>query len=420
MSTKPIVWIVALVLVGCTSRDSPHGLTSSNDDVGVRIVDSDAASLPLWSLAEPRELEIGATDGETAYVFDRVNAAFRLGDGAVVVADGRSFGRVFELRFFDDNGRHIRTVGRRGQGPGEFLDFSRVLRLNGDSILIFDNRNARLTIYTSDGTLAGTRSTTEINGMHSKPSLLTSVGRGLTGPNLVGRSNDGWFLVQYRNGDKPTGYSRDTVFLLVVDPDGPALDTLPRQPSTEFAAASNERGTSRSPLPFSYNLVAAPWKDGVIVGTGEAYELRHYDADGGLKMIIRRNDAPSTELTEDLKDQYLGSGPRGWATTPMRFGGVTGASPKEQVAMLPSGHGIPSYTQLHVDDARRLWVKEYTFLEHRAQRSSWTVFDSSGLAVARASMPARMAITHIAAEHVVGIVRDSLGVERVHVYRIER
>jgi hypothetical protein len=387
------------------------------DSAGIRIVESAANSLPLWSLADSHELQLGVVEGQPAYVFDRVSAAFRLADGRIVVADGRPFGDVIEIRYFSKDGRHIRTVGRRGRGPGEFGDFSRVLRLTGDSILIFDNRNRRVTVYDPSGALAYTHSTLETEGMRGRPHVLGSVA-GLSGPRVLGKTSDGRFLVQFRSNGERDGYSRDTVFLVVTGARGAEPDTLPRLPSNEFAATAG--GSSRRQLPFSYVLVSAPWKDGVLVGTSEAYELRQYATDGRLQMIIRRSDAAPSTLTDDHVKRYLESGPPGWATTSYRFGGVTGPSPKEQIEMLPSGHGLPAYTQLELDDADRFWLRDYTFLEHQAERSSWTIFDTSGMAIARASLPTQVTILHIGKEYLVGMVRDSLRVEYVRVYPIAR
>ncbi|MEZ4588718.1 MAG: hypothetical protein R2909_20265 [Gemmatimonadales bacterium] len=58
------------------------------------------------------------------------------------------------LVFWDAEGRERGRVGRRGSGPGEFGQFVMVSAWPGDTIAIFENRTARITLFTEAG-LAG-------------------------------------------------------------------------------------------------------------------------------------------------------------------------------------------------------------------------------------------------------------------------
>ncbi|MGH7469970.1 MAG: 6-bladed beta-propeller [Longimicrobiales bacterium] len=49
-------------------------------------------------------------------------------------------------RVFDANGKFLRAVGRKGKGPGEYIDISALTLLPGDSVLIFDVQNQRASI----------------------------------------------------------------------------------------------------------------------------------------------------------------------------------------------------------------------------------------------------------------------------------
>lgn len=62
-----------------------------------------------------------------------------------------------EIHVFDLAGNFVRTVGRRGQGPGEY-GWIRALRIApGDTLHVFDIRNARHTVLAPDFTVARTR-----------------------------------------------------------------------------------------------------------------------------------------------------------------------------------------------------------------------------------------------------------------------
>src|SRR5690606_5816123 len=91
------------------------------DSAGVRVVRNLApawsgSAEDAWSLSLEPILEIGVLEGDPAYMFSQMRGPRRLSDGSIVVLDGATS----EVRIFDAEGRHLRTFGRKGQGPGEF------------------------------------------------------------------------------------------------------------------------------------------------------------------------------------------------------------------------------------------------------------------------------------------------------------
>ena len=90
------------------------------DSSGVRIIENARpgwAPGKAWTLSASPLLEIGPAGGPE-YVFSRIASATRLRDGRIVVAERAAL----QLRFFSATGRHLRTVGAKGQGPGEFSE----------------------------------------------------------------------------------------------------------------------------------------------------------------------------------------------------------------------------------------------------------------------------------------------------------
>ena len=55
-----------------------------------------------------------------------------------------------QFMLYDGRGRLLRTVGRRGEGPGEYRGISRVLSGPGDSIHVVDQALARLTVLSPE------------------------------------------------------------------------------------------------------------------------------------------------------------------------------------------------------------------------------------------------------------------------------
>jgi hypothetical protein len=67
----------------------------------------------------------------------------------VAVADERD-GNV---KLFDASGRYVRTLGRRGEGPGEFRAPLAVVFVSDSALLVADDRNRRWSLLTVSGTL---------------------------------------------------------------------------------------------------------------------------------------------------------------------------------------------------------------------------------------------------------------------------
>src|SRR5690606_27530235 len=95
-----------------------------------------AQTTPLWT-ATP-ELRIGSLD-RADYALTEVHDLAVDAAGNLYVAQ-RTEGLI---RVFDARGRFVRTVGRRGAGPGEFQDIARI-GLRGDTLWATDFVQARL------------------------------------------------------------------------------------------------------------------------------------------------------------------------------------------------------------------------------------------------------------------------------------
>jgi 6-bladed beta-propeller len=88
----------------------------------------------------------------------------RFSDLRTVQAD--SEGRIYALdgkecliKVFDPEGRFVRTIGKKGQGPGEFSVPSRIILTSEDEVVALDAGNRRLSFFKKDGTLVKELST---------------------------------------------------------------------------------------------------------------------------------------------------------------------------------------------------------------------------------------------------------------------
>jgi len=90
-------------------------------------------------IAETRT--IGVTIGEPEYEFSSISAIRFLPDNRIVVADAG----LHNIRVFTTDGVHVRTMGRSGGGPGEYVTPTSIFV---DTLIrVLDPRQGRVTIY---------------------------------------------------------------------------------------------------------------------------------------------------------------------------------------------------------------------------------------------------------------------------------
>jgi hypothetical protein len=103
--------------------------------------------LPTLELSVEPVVVIGTEAAEPHLLFG-VTDAVRLPTGRIVVAHcGTS-----ELRYFDPHGRHIRTVGGRGGGPGEFRRrVTDLFSAGADTVAVVEDLYAAFVAHFFDG-----------------------------------------------------------------------------------------------------------------------------------------------------------------------------------------------------------------------------------------------------------------------------
>lgn len=393
--------LCSIASLGCGNAGSTQHGSTERDSAGIRVVTSSVEAVRNWRLQDGYLLQLGAVQGDGPYLFDRINAAFRLSDGRIVVADGGSL----EIRWFDEKGTHLLTVGGRGDGPGEFRGIHSVVRLPNDTLLVHDGWNARVTTISPDGVVAGVAPT---------PGLL-GIGGGRA---IIGRVPDGRLLMALKRTPDPlthtTGQMRDTMLIALARQGDPPTDTIVRLQSTRRVAVPDNTmdfGHLRILDYFTPEAHAAIWNGSIITGTAETYELRVFDVRGQLTSIVRRTDAPPVHVKGPMQDAYFAAveaagGPRSVQTV------------REQQARFAIDRTVPSYSQILVDDVGNLWVREYTLPEPVTQvEYRWTIFDMNGTARARVTTPPGFQPLHITEGYVLGRVRDQLNVQYVQLYR---
>lgn len=100
----------------------------------------------VWT-ARPAPIEIGVREGAEPYLLHDALSALRMADGRTAVLDASSR----QIRFYDAQGRHVASVGGKGEGPGEYRLPVRMYLTHADSILVWDVGTGRETRLDADG-----------------------------------------------------------------------------------------------------------------------------------------------------------------------------------------------------------------------------------------------------------------------------
>ena len=147
---RRLLALLVAVLAGCVSADrEPEPAWSSADSAGIRIV---TTHRPEWEGVREwaGSIQLAVPQGPTAPDLSYVANATVLPDGRIAVLDVQEE-RIF---LFSGDGTFLNSIGRWGQGPGEFTGLISILNVTSDGgIEVFDRSLRRVTRFGSDGSL---------------------------------------------------------------------------------------------------------------------------------------------------------------------------------------------------------------------------------------------------------------------------
>ncbi len=152
-----IVFLILLVIMifSCTQNGTEWQGTIEEVD-GVTFVRNPEEG--LWDLKGEanveiiKEHQIGELDGPEEFLFVYIADIAVNSKGDFYVADSK----LNEVRKFNKDGEYLLTIGRFGQGPGEFQRPTVVFVNNQNDLIIFDNGSGRISVFSDSGELKET------------------------------------------------------------------------------------------------------------------------------------------------------------------------------------------------------------------------------------------------------------------------
>ncbi len=350
---------------------------------------------PAWRLVEEWRVG-GEADGPHAFLDVRALAVFD--DGRIAVAEAKDQ----QIHLLDGrNGRALRSLGRRGGGPGEFQQLNGLVVTPRGELIASDPRNDRLTRFLRDGDLIDShRSGTRVSDYRWS----------------------GWVDAQGRVHERlpqldpagPEQWKRRT-------PDLAGADTITVPPCVTGNPAARRRrehfdlavpgGRASVPVPFAAAEVAtalAPhgaqrWDGDAASGVLTAYPISACDTLAVIRLSGRRIPVPADE-----RDRAV-AGIREWIQA--------AKADLPDLSVIPREY--PMFETVHTDAAGGVWVSRRRSDGDR----TWEVFSSAGRPLAQVPVPAAL-VRHrpfvILADRLIGFTRDEDDVMYLTSWRIAK
>lgn len=206
-------------------------------------------------------------------------------DGNVYACDYRAN----NIKIFDSSGKYIKTIGGKGQGPGEFNMPFKIVVTN-DRLIVWDMRNRRLCALSLDGEFL--------------KSIPISIG---DSPQKIGTLPSGDIVIavekiHFRVPDKPQDY-----FIEIYSPDLERKKTVYTQQIWRNKYTRKGRALANIIQPFSpliYWDVSPTGK--IVVGYPKNYEIEIYESDKGKISSFIHTYKP-IKITDKDKKKFFAS-----------------------------------------------------------------------------------------------------------------
>jgi len=346
-------------------------------------------------------LVLGDWSGDGGTDFQDIVGAFLDREAGVLVVGNSGDGTV---RFFSINGDWRKTVGGIGEGPDEFQRLSGVFEYRGDSVLAFDRRGYRASLWPYEGGRVRWVS----------PEDLPS---GLRFPTLRGSLRDGRLLwtaeaVDDRYDEPGVSHSRlATVFL--TSPEGRGFQAVGETAGAMLYRYRSSR-FARGMAPFSPRLFAAADDSVVYFGStrfpramrvssaGTPLESVRFDS-GRRPVSLAQREADLTIRRSEVERR---------PPTPLR------AARLAELELLPYPDSLPAMGAIVVGRDGRLWVADYVAPQRGADQAfpgsrRWAAYSELPRKRQAYHFPERFSLLWADDAMAVGVAQDTMDVERI-------
>jgi hypothetical protein len=332
-----LILVTSVLVFGCRRSKSRWKGTVEQVD-GVTIVTNPKE--PLFNEGEnafalSRDPSFGVKEGPAEYMFSQIQDLDVDAEGDVYVLDQREA----QVKVFNAQGTYLRTIGRRGQGPGEVQMPVFVQITKQRELVVYDYASSRAIFYAPDGTFLRQRST-------RKPMM------------PIGMDPRGYFAGYEILAPPPIGGK----VLVVYDPDFQNVKVI----------AQDEQGQPKVFDIVKPTVYGCMTPNGEVVwGSSETYALIFVNLAGKIVKTIRRDYDPvpiTAAARKEFEERYA---------EPLRHG-----------MSIKFRKNYPAFSGIFADEDGRVFVKTYEGTGGEADRSRLDIYSPEGRFLAQAAVKA--------------------------------
>jgi hypothetical protein len=335
--------VADVILAGQSGKPAWKGTVTTEN--GVRVVKNPAEPLyGEFAFDLKEDLRLGGDPAKEASYFPKGAMVFVDPAANLFVTDSGNR----RVQMFDRDGAFVRTIGRQGQGPGEYM-FPGGVYFGADGNIWIDG-GRQMVVFSKDGLFV--RNVTVVKSLMRKTLGPGGSFIGTTQPQLA-----------------PDGPKLE---LIRIEPDGKTSRTL-----AEFR---NELGQAKAAMAFHYYstwISFAPISvDSFAYGFSGEYKICIADAEGKTSLVMTKPEKPQA-ISGAEKDETRKNGLFAWM----------GGDRKDEGVYFPDHR--PYFGQFMSDDAGRLYVRRLNSILEKDAPTRVDVFSREGLFLYRMTWTAQ-------------------------------
>jgi len=331
---------------------------------------------------------VASTREQGIELFNATMALFLDGGGLAVANAG-----AMEVLLLADDGSLARRVGRQGEGPGEFMEVTSLVRTPA-GFLVYDARLGRINEFTGEGDFVTSRTlSSESRVADLKPLAQSTSGEMLA---ILGALR----LFSTRNEVR-----RDITPLLVFRDSEAAPDTLALLPAREWSYSVSDGISFRNEMAFGRDAVAFGLEDRAIIGDTDSLDLSVHLADGRVTRRIRGNAGERRVSADEM---------RAWKDEELAELGSDPPEPLVRAIEDIHTETYPAFSTALLGPDEMVWIG----LQNRwgDEERMWLIVDPDGQLRGSIQLPAEARALAVDARRFAVQRRDDLDVEDILVY----
>lgn len=312
------------------------------------------------------------------------------------------------IHIYSPTGKFLRKIGKKGKAPGEYQFIWGIQITKGDSLIVYDGVQYRITLYAP--------------GKYDSPIKTITIpvtGNELDHPGTIGNSYSGlsglWislnnnkiYLIAYSTMfSKENLAQKHFVKIYKINNRGELIQKEPliKIPDSErFIFTSGESSFSVGGMPFGKNPIVRLSKDGLIYyGETDKFNITVIDLNGKKQREINYKTEPIF-ITDKL-----------WENELKNYSNLKRTDLKKSKVKPPEY--LPLYDDFTIDDNDNLWVA----VNEKDYRSyKYHVFDKQGKLINTIKIPDKTVIKDIKKGYAYGIRTNDWGIQSLVRYKVE-